>query len=547
MSALRRFITFVCLGAITGLSPASADIQLADATADAHITFKHANGARGDLQMPETIGSGGGFLDFDGDGNLDLYLVDSGDLMGAGSASSALYRNVGDGTFVDVTAAAGVEAADRYGMGCAVGDYDNDGDPDIYVTAFGPNLLYRNDGDGTFTDVTASAGVGDPAWSASATFADIDLDGDLDLYVSNYVEYDLDADYPPCIESGLRTYCHPRHFDGAPDTLYRNDGDGTFSDVTEEAGIADPGGPYAGKGLGVVAADLNSDGAPDFYVANDDTPNFLFQNDGTGRFEEIALIAGCAYSGDGVAQAGMGVDAGDYDGDGLMDLFVTNLSYETNALYRNAGDGFFDDVAYAAHVGEESYLHLGFGTGFVDLNNDGFLDILIANGHVLPNIGEMTDTVTYAQPAQVFLNVGDGAFAEATGELGAALQTYGVARAAIFGDYDNDGDTDVVLTHSNGPARLLRNDGGNAGSWLRVTLKGQRGTGARVTVTAGGREQTRDVRRGSSYLASHDPRALFGLGDAKVIERVHIRWPGGREQTFHDVPANQALVVNEPR
>ena len=546
MNSLRRSLIAVYIAAAS-VAPAVSDaLQFVDATAEAGISFTHVNGARGDLHMPETMGSGGGFLDYDTDGHLDLYLVNSGDLTGEPLASSALYRNVGDGTFVDVTAAAGVEAADRYGMGCAVGDYDNDGDPDIYVTAFGPNLLYRNDGDGTFTDVTASARVGDPAWSASATFADIDLDGDLDLYVSNYVEYDLDADYPPCIESGLRTYCHPRHFDGAPDTLYRNDGDGAFTDITEAAGVTDPGGAYAGKGLGVVAADFNGDGAPDFYVANDDTPNYLFQNDGAGRFEEIALIAGCAYSGDGVAQAGMGVDAGDYDGDGLMDLFVTNLSYETNALYRNAGDGFFDDVAYAARVGEESYLHLGFGTGFIDLNNDGLLDILIANGHVLPNIGEMTDTVTYAQPTQVFLNAGDGVFAETTGELGVALQTYGVARAAIFGDYDNDGDTDVVLTHSNGPARLLRNDGGNAGAWLRVTLRGKGSIGARVIVTAGGRAQTRDVRRGSSYLASHDPRALFGLGDAAVVDRVHIRWPGGREQTFHDIPANQELVATQP-
>ncbi|MEO2004380.1 MAG: CRTAC1 family protein, partial [Candidatus Poribacteria bacterium] len=501
-----------------------ATVRLVDVTAQAGISFTHINGARGGLHIPETMGSGGGFLDYDGDGNLDIYLVNSGSLTGETSARSVLYRNTGDGTFIDVTAMAGVEASDRYGMGCAVGDYDNDGDPDLYVTAFGPNLLYRNDGDGSFTDVTASAGVGDPAWSAGATFCDIDLDGDLDLYVANYVEYDLGADYPPCMESGLRTYCHPRHFDGAPDVLYRNNGDGTFSDTTREAGILDLGGPNTGKGLGVVAADLNNDGAPDIYVANDDTPNFLFQNDGTGRFTEIALISGCAYSGDGVAQAGMGVDVGDYDGDGLMDIFVTNLSYETNALYRSTGDGFFEDVSYTARVGEESYLYVGFGTGFVDLDNDGFLDLFVANGHILPNIASMTDTVTYAQPAQVFLNTG-GAFIEATNNMGADFQMQGVARAAIFGDYDNDGDMDVVVTHSNGSARLLRNDGGNIGSWLRVSLLGAGGIGARVTVTVGGREQIRDVRRGSSYLASHDPRILFGVGNMDVIDRVHIRWP----------------------
>jgi hypothetical protein len=540
-------LTSVGLLATFVATPLSVAIQLVDVTEDVGISFVHVNGARGDLHMPETIGSGGGFLDYDGDGYLDLYLVNSGDLTGEASASSALYRNAADGTFVNVTTAAGLDTSGPYGMGCAVGDYDNDGDPDIYVTAFGPNLFYRNDGDGTFTDVTAFAGVADPAWSASATFVDVDLDGDLDLYVANYVEYDLAADYPPCAESGLRTYCHPRHFDGAPDTLYRNNGDGTFSDITREAGIVDHGGPYAGKGLGVVSADFNGDGAPDFYVANDDTPNFLFRNDGTGRFEEIALISGCAYSGDGVAQAGMGVDAGDYDGDGLMDVFVTNLSHETNALYRNTGDGFFDDMAYRAHVGEESYLHVGFGTGFVDLDNDGLLDIFVANGHILPNIADMTDTVTYAQPTQVFRNLGDGAFVEATRDMGADFQAHGVARAAIFGDYDNDGDMDVVVTYSGGPARVLRNDGGNANSWLRVTLPGASGIGARVTVTVGGCEQVREVRRGSSYLASHDPRALFGLGDAKIVDRVHIRWPSGIERSFEHVLVNRELTATEPK
>lgn len=543
VSALR---TVARVLALSVASIALATVQLTDVTEEAGVSFTHVTGARGDLHMPETMGAGGGFLDIDADGHLDLYLVNSGDLTGVTSASSALYRNAGDGTFVDITVAAGVGARGRYGMGCAVGDYDNDGDADLYVTAFGPNLLYRNEGDGTFTDVTASASVADPAWSAGATFSDVDLDGDLDIYVANYVEYELAANYPPCLENGLPTYCHPRHFDGAPDTLYRNNGDGTFSDITRQAGILDPGGPHAGKSLGVVSADFNGDGSPDFYVANDDTPNFLFKNDGAGRFEEVALVSGCAYSGDGVAQAGMGVDAGDYDGDGLVDIFVTNLSYETNALYRNTGDGFFEDMAYAAHVGEESYLHVGFGTGFVDLDNDGLLDIFVANGHILPNIADMTDTVTYAQPAQVFRNLGNSAFVEMTRELGPDFQAPGVARAAIFGDYDNDGDMDVVVTHSGGPARVLRNDGGNDRSWLRVTLPGAGGLGARVTVTVGGRVQVRDVRRGSSYLASNDPRVLFGLGDADTVDRVHIRWPGGRERTFENVHANQELTAREP-
>ena len=393
--------------------------------------------------------------------------------------------------------------------------------------------------------MSTSAGVDDPAWSASATFADVDRDGDLDLYVTNYVAYDIATDHRPCLEAGLQTYCHPKHFDGAPDTLYRNNGDGTFFDATTESGIADTGGPHAGKGLGVVAADFNGDGAPDLYVANDDTPNYLWQNDGDGRFEDVAVLSGCAYGGDGVAQAGMGVDAGDYDGDGRIDLVVTNLSYETNALYRNTAHGYFDDDAYAARVGEESYLYVGFGVGLLDLDSDGLLDLFVANGHILPNIEEMTDTVKYAQPTQAFLNLGGGEFEEATSNMGPDFQRHGVARAAIFGDYDNDGDVDVVLTHSGAAARLLRNDGGDA-SWLRVTAPGARSIGARVTVTVAGREQVREVKRGYSYLASHDPRTLFGLGDASLVDRVRVQWPSGREQTFERVTANSELVAVEP-
>ena len=335
---------------------AEPSIRFTDVTDVAGIHFTHTNGASGEFHLPETLGAGGAFLDYNNDGHLDLYLVNS-------AAPSVLYRNNGNSTFTDVTASAGVSNQGSYGHGVACGDYDNDGYVDLYITNFGANRLYHNNGDGTFTDVTAASGTGDPRWSSSATFFDYDSDGDLDLYVVNYVNYKLDASAPTCFENPsfgatekVRGYCHPKHFEGTPDSLYRNNGDGTFTDVTEGANVRDPGGMFLGKGLGVVAADFNADGNPDLYVANDDTPNYLFYNKGDGTFAEIAILAGCAYSADGIAQAGMGVDAGDYNGDGHLDIFVTNFSYETNTLYRNNGDGTFTDVSYKARLGEESYL-----------------------------------------------------------------------------------------------------------------------------------------------------------------------------------------------
>ena len=370
-------VLFVC---ISPLLPSTA-IQFADVTEEAGIDFRHINGAEGAYHLPETLGAGGAFFDADNDGNLDLYLVNSGyweESSPADDALSALYRNKGDGTFTDITTTAGVDNRGNYGQGAACADYDNDGDVDLYVTNFGANVLYRNNGDGTFTDVTAAANVGDPAWSSSACFLDYNRDGHLDLFVVNYLVYSLDVPYLPCgEEGGAQTYCHPSLFEGAPDTLYRNNTDGTFTDVSEESGVGGIGGLFHGKGLGVVSADFNNDGAPDLYVANDDTRNDFFYNNGDGTFSEISLLAGCAYSFNGVAQAGMGVTAGDYNGDGLQDIFVTNLSYETNALYRNNGDGTFTDVIYETHLGKESYLFVGFGTGFLDADNDGALDLFV--------------------------------------------------------------------------------------------------------------------------------------------------------------------------
>ena len=531
-----------------GIPCVSANVQFVDVTKEAGIDFRHVNGAEGDYHLPETLGAGGAFFDADNDGDLDIYLVNSGYWPGSAAAAqnhAALYQNNGDGTFTDITAAAGVGNQGNYGQGVACADYDNDGDTELYVTNFGPDILYRNNGDGTFTDITAHAGISDAAWSSSACFLDYDNDGHLDLFVVSYLDYSLDAAYRPCGENATRTYCHPSLFEGAPDRLYRNNGDGTFTDVSREAGVGNIGGMFHGKGLGVVSADFNNDGAPDLYVANDDTRNDFFYNNGDGTFSEISLLAGCAYSFNGVAQAGMGIASGDYNGDGALDIFVTNLSYETNALYRNNGDGTFTDVIYEARLGKESYLYVGFGTGFLDADNDGWLDLFVANGHIIDNIAETHDVLTYAQPNQLFRNNGDGTFQEISETAGPYFHRAQVSRGSIFGDYDNDGDVDILVTQSNAPATLLRNENGNKQNWLRIkpvgTISNRDGIGARVLLT----QQIRDVNPCASYLSSHDARLHFGLGENTSVDRLEIRWPSGVVEVYENLPVNQEHVLTE--
>ena len=545
-----RFLLIVFLVYMLPLFSVTA-IQFVDVTEEAGISFQHINGAEGAFHLPETLGAGGAFFDADNDGFLDIYLVNSGywdKPPTARQAVSALYRNNRDGTFTDITTAAGVENRGNYGQGAACADYNNDGNVDLYVTNFGANVLYRNNGDGTFTDVTASAGVGDSGWSSSACFLDYDVDGHLDLFVVNYLVYSIDVSYLPCGEDGIQTYCHPSLFEGAPDTLYRNNGDGTFTDVSQSAGVGDIGGPFHGKGLGVVSADFNNDGAPDLYVANDDTRNDFFYNNGDGTFREISLLAGCAYSFNGVAQAGMGVATGDYNGDGWFDIFVTNLSYETNALYRNNGDGTFTDVIYEARLGKESFLFVGFGTRFFDADNDGWQDIFIANGHILDNIEDTHDVLTYRQPDQLFRNKGDGTFQEDSESAGIYFQRAAVSRGALFGDYDNDGDVDMLVTQSNGPATLLENWEMQSNSVSIKTvgvISNRDGIGTRITLTAGGRTQIQEVNPGGSYLSSHDPRSHFGLGANTAIDRLEVRWQSGVRQVFENLPANQEHTISE--
>lgn len=527
-------------------------IQFVDVTEEAGIDFHHVNGAEGAFHLPETLGAGGAFFDADNDGFLDIYLVNSGywdKPPSARQAISTLYRNNRDGTFTDITTAARVENSGNYGQGAACADYNNDGNVDLYVTNFGANVLYRNNGDGTFTDVTMSAGVGDPGWSSSACFLDYNTDGHLDLFVVNYLVYSLDVPYLPCAEDGTQTYCHPSLFEGAPDTLYRNNGDGTFTDVSQAAGVGGIGGMFHGKGLGVVSADFNNDGAPDLYVANDDTRNDFFYNNGDGTFSEISLLAGCAYSFNGIAQAGMGVAVADYNADSWLDIFVTNLSYETNALYRNNGDGTFTDVIYEAHLGKESFLFVGFGTRFFDADNDGWQDIFIVNGHILDNIEDTHDVLTYRQPDQLFRNKGDGTFQEVSESAGAYFQRATVSRGALFGDYDNDGDVDTLVTQSNGPATLLENKTETQNNWTSIKTVGmisnRDGIGTRITVTAGEHTQIQEVNPGASYLSSHDPRCHFGLGSNTAIDRLEVRWQSGVVQIFENLPANQVHTVSE--
>ena len=552
MKSKNTLLLIICLISVLPLLEAAA-IQFVDVTEKAGINFRHVNGAEGAYHLPETLGAGGAFFDADNDGFLDIYLVNSGYWNRAPSAQQAiskLYRNSGDGTFTDITKTAGVENRGNYGQGTACADYDNDGNVDLYVTNFGANVLYRNNGDGTFTDVTVSAGVGDPGWSSSACFLDYNLDGYLDLFVVNYLVYSLDVPYLPCgEEDGTQTYCHPSLFEGAPDTLYRNNGDGTFTDVSKESGVGGVGGLFHGKGLGVVSADFNNDGAPDLYVANDDTRNDFFYNNGDGTFSEISLLAGCAYSFNGVAQAGMGVTAGDYNGDGLQDIFVTNLSYETNALYRNNGDGTFTDVIYEAHLGKESYLFVGFGTGFFDADNDGWLDLFVANGHIIDNIEDTHDILTYRQPDQMFRNQGDGTFQEVSAHAGAYFQSAAVSRGALFGDYDNDGDIDMLVTQSNGPVTLLRNETGTQHNWIWIktigAISNRDGIGTRVALTVGGHTQVREINLGASYLSSHDARLHFGLGRDTKVDRLEVRWQSGVVQVFENLPANQEHIISE--
>jgi len=513
-----------------------------DVTAKAGITFVHTSGATPDKHMIETFGSGVAWIDFDNDGFVDLYFV-----SGAPGSSNVLYRNNRDGTFTDVTQRSGAAAiTTAYKTGVAVGDYDNDGDLDVYITAFGPNILLRNNGDGTFTDVTAAAGVagGAKEWSTSTGFFDYDRDGDLDLYVANYL--DVRDENPWCGQRkpGYRMYCNPTIFEGTPDRLFRNNGDGTFTDVSAKAGIANP----AGKGLGVVFCDFDRDGDPDIYVANDLVRNFLYRNNGDGTFTDVAYGAGVGFDINGKPQAGMGVDCGDIDGDGYPELFVTNFSEELNTLYQNRGDGTFEDVTQKLGLAS-GYLPLGFGTKMYDVDNDGDLDLHVTNGHVVDNVKLYQPNLSYEQKDLLYENVG-GRFRDISAEAGPALQALRVGRGLAVADYDNDGYLDVAILSLGRRAVLLKNQAARKGNWIEIRAQGTAsnsfGLGATVRATVQGKTLVREIDNVASYLSSNDTRLHIGLGSATTIGRLEILWPSGRKQVLEAVTANRILGVKEP-
>jgi hypothetical protein len=531
-------------------APTAAPLpQFVDVAREAGITFRHVNGASPDKYLVETMGAGGLFFDYDGDGWIDVFLVDSGSLADPAVAKRArhrLYRNLGNGRFNDVTDRSGIRHS-AYGMGACAADYDGDGDPDLYVTNDGPNALYQNRGDGRFVDVTASAGVGDARWSASCAFADLDRDGDLDLWVTNYVAADRRRS-PFCGDArrGVRFYCHPLNYDPLPNTLYRNDG-GAFTDVSVDSGVA----ALRSNGLGVVIADENDDGWPDVFVANDSLPNFLFRNTGKLRFREEALPAGVAVAADGQPRAGMGIDAGDYDRDGRLDLVITNLDFQMHSLYRGLAGGSFAWSTIESGIGYTTLPFVGFGVAFLDYDNDGLLDIAIANGHILENAPQFRAGATYRQRKLLFRNTTGRRFAEVGRTTGAPFTAERVGRGLATGDFDNDGDLDLLVTNNGGDAELLRNDAPRGAHSLVLRLRGtgrnRDAIGARVLVTAGTRTMRRDVRAGSSYLSQNDVRVHVGLGEAAQADRIEVRWPSGKTETIPAIPADQLLTIEEGR
>jgi hypothetical protein len=528
--------------------PADSPVRFESVASSAGLDFHHVNGASAERHLPEIMSGGGLFFDYDHDGWVDIFLVDGGSLVDPaveGRARHRLYRNRGNGTFEDVSARSGIVHG-QYGMGACAADYDNDGSVDLYVTNVGPNVLYHNNGNGTFTDVTRAAGVGSASFGASCAFADVDRDGYVDLFVTNYVDARLDNNiFCGDPASRIRTYCHPLNFAPLASVLYHNNGDGTFTDVTREAGIA----AHRGNGLGVVAGDYDEDGWPDVFVANDGTPNFLYHNEGRGIFKEVGLLSGVAVASDGKPRAGMGTDFGDYDGDGHLDLFVANHELEMHTLFRNLGGGLFEDVTSRSGIGLATLPFVGFGTVFLDYDNDGDLDLAIVNGHVLNNSGHFRPGSREAQRKLLFRNDGNGRFTEVGPVSGPGFALEAVGRGLAAADIDNDGDLDLLVTNNGGQAELLRNDGGTENNALLVRTVGTRsnrdGIGARLRLTAGGTTQVREVKAGSSYLGQSDIRVHFGLGRASQIDQLEVRWPAGGTDVVRNVSVNQILTIVE--
>jgi hypothetical protein len=520
-------------------------ITFTDVTAQAGIKFVHNSGRAGKKWLPETVGSGVAWLDADGDGWPDLLFINSKDWTPHGRKSlPALYRNNHNGTFTDITAGSGLDV-EMYGMGVAVGDYDNDGRDDVYITAIDGDHLFHNEGHGKFRDVTKSSGINNVNFGASAAWLDYDRDGKLDLFVANYVQWSAKGDQWCSLDGATKSYCTPESYKGTSSKLYHNLGNGKFEDVSQAAGIGDP----LSKSLGVTVLDYNGDGWPDLFVSNDTRPNKLYRNNRNGTFSEEGMAAGVAFGEDGAARGAMGVDSADYDHCGRPHLLVGNFSNQMLALYHNEGAGLFVDQAPSSPVGRASQLSLTFGAFFFDYDLDGYPDIFAANGHIEEQIGRVQPKVQYKEPPLLFRNLGNGRFDNVTAQMGPAFNRPVVARGAAYADYDRDGDLDIVVTTNDGPAYLFRNEGGNRNNWITVRLVGRKsnrdGIGAVVRVTSKSGKQWSMVRSGSSYCSQSDLALTFGLGSDPDVQAIEIDWPSGQKQKLAGVPANQFLTIDE--
>jgi enediyne biosynthesis protein E4 len=553
-SALRSCVFFPALAFFLVALPASAEpapsspIRFRDVTEKSGIHFTHFKGNQGISINLEEFGPGVCVADFDGDGWQDIYFVNGRDRYDRGIAvRNALYRNNGDGTFTDVTDKAGVSGT-GYGLGCVWGDYDNDGFPDLFVTQYGKNVLYHNNGDGTFTDVTDKAGVGGMEFGtwfhSGATFFDYDRDGKLDLYVGGYVAYGPGA-RRYCDLGGVQSSCAPSAYEGSPAMLYHNNGDGTFSNVTKAAGVYQPN----GKNLSVGAADYDNDGWPDLFVANDGLPSYLYRNDGKGKFRETGTSSGVAYTLAGKIMAAMCISLGDYDNDGLLDLYISDFQQNSDHLWHNAGRGFMDEVSSEVGITIPTRDILSFGGGFFDYDNDGWLDLFIANGHVYPEVEQATPGTRYKQINTLFHNEAGKRFTVATESSGIAALAPRAARGAAFADFDNDGFLDVVVANNGDAPTLLHNEGANGNHFVNFRLVGMKSNrdamGARIRITAGGLSQIREIAGGGSYLSQSDLRANFGLGPGSTVDLVEVTWPTGLKQSFRNVPAGRFYLITE--
>jgi hypothetical protein len=522
-------------------------VQFTEVTAQAGIKFVHNAGKSGKKYLPETLGSGAAFFDADGDGWIDILLVNGKDWTPGGRrTTAALYRNNHNGTFTDITRGSGLDV-EMYGIGVAVADFDNDGRDDVYITALEGDRLFHNEGNGKFKDVTASSGIKNASFGTSTAWLDYDRDGKLDLFVANYVQWTQKGDLWCSLDGNVKSYCTPESYKGTSSRLFHNLGGGRFEDVTNKAGLGDP----TSKALGVTVIDFDNDGWPDIFVSNDTQPNKLYHNNKNGTFREQGVSAGVAFGEDGVARGAMGVDWSDYDRSGRPDLLVGNFSNQMLSLYHNEGNGLFVDEAPRSSLGRDSLLSLAFGVFFFDYDLDGYPDILAANGHIEEEIGRVQPKIKYQEPPLLFRNLGSKKFENVSNAVGADFTKPLVGRGAIYGDFDHDGDLDVLLTSNNGPAHLYRNDGGNKNKWISIRTAGTKsnrdGIGASVTITSASGKQWNVVRSGSSYASQSDLALVFGLGQDPVVASIEVTWPSGTKQNFANIAANQFITIDETR